>query len=851
MSRLDRPLEAGMPVTLWRVSSIAEQPFDVPERPMEGEMDPFFFLTKEKNFIPHEYPCRTDFARRFQGRRPEERALAAPDRVWLGFGSPRLDLSGFWFRATRLAARAETLVIAGIAGRATLRLATCGGAILRVNGREILWMAEYRRNFETAAEIGVDLVAGENRIELFLDDLAERDTRFYAQLDYANGPSAQQAIRIEADAAHAREIETALETMHFSRSSHDGGPVRLTLPHALSVPCHAEIRIEGDFMSHDPFPPMRIALAAGATEIDLGDADALPADFRHVVVRLAVEGFAAERVYGTEIAHSAKQGVAPAARASRVTEALTAVAAGGEADTVRALARLALQDGGAETRAMIEAALPRIDACWDCADFALVPLIWCRTSWPELLGPDLCARIDRTICGYRYWMDEPGNDVQWYFSENHALLFHTAAHLGGALLPANTFLRSGRTGAEQSRTGAERLARWFDHFEKWEMAEFNSAPYFPIDLKGLTALYALSPDAGLRARAESGIRRLIGIVANSSHKGVLTAAQGRSYEHTLRASMTLELSAIARLLWGAGSYGTRFHATPQLAVCLRDHGLVLPDDTDRAILTGDQAQEWRFAQGQDAIAKLYHYKTADHAMGSAVAYRWYEWGYQETLIHARLGENPNAQIWINHPGEVTHSGYGRPSYWGGSASIPRVQQYRDLALVRFAGVASQPAFTHAWFPTGDFDNARIDGDRAYARSGSAYLMLRGSLPFRLIDSGPSAGNELRLSGQENWWLLRLGSARAHGDEAAFAARFAALCPEEGATAIKVVDPDYGCVTFHDDGSVVAEGRRIDPADFTVSGQREILPRVPFVTPQDKARTKVDTGPGPLTGRKTG
>src|SRR5690606_13343670 len=135
-------------------------------------------------------------------------------------------------------------------------------------------------------------------------------------------------------------------------------------------------------------------------------------------------------------------------------------------------------------------------------------------------------------------------------------------------------------------------------------------------------------------------------------------------------------------------------------------------------------------------------------------------------------------------------GYGRPSYWGGSASIPRVQQYRDLALVRFSGVASQPAFTHAWFPTGDFDNARIDGDRAYARSGSAYLMLRGSLPFRLVDSGPSAGNELRLSGQENWWLLRLGSARGHGDEGAFAARFAALCPEERATAIEVVDPDY-------------------------------------------------------------
>ena len=105
MTRLSRPLAAGQPVTLWRHSSVTEARFDVPERPMAGAMDPFFFLTKDKNFIPHEYPCRTDFAAEYRGKRPDERATGTPQTVWLGFGSPRLDLSGFWFRATRLAAR--------------------------------------------------------------------------------------------------------------------------------------------------------------------------------------------------------------------------------------------------------------------------------------------------------------------------------------------------------------------------------------------------------------------------------------------------------------------------------------------------------------------------------------------------------------------------------------------------------------------------------------------------------------------------------------------------------------------------------------------------------------------------
>jgi hypothetical protein len=48
------------------------------------------------------------------------------------------------------------------------------------------------------------------------------------------------------------------------------------------------------------------------------------------------------------------------------------------------------------------------------------------------LASALRARVDATILGYRYWLDEPGNDVRWYFSESHALLFHAAAYLAGA-----------------------------------------------------------------------------------------------------------------------------------------------------------------------------------------------------------------------------------------------------------------------------------------------------------------------------------------------------------------------------------------------------------------------------------
>src|SRR5215472_1839718 len=90
-----RPLAAGDPITYWQLGATAEARYDVPDQPMQGEMDPFFFLTKHKNFIPHEYPCRTQFAAERRGRRPPTTGEFGAARFWLPFGSPRVDLSGF------------------------------------------------------------------------------------------------------------------------------------------------------------------------------------------------------------------------------------------------------------------------------------------------------------------------------------------------------------------------------------------------------------------------------------------------------------------------------------------------------------------------------------------------------------------------------------------------------------------------------------------------------------------------------------------------------------------------------------------------------------------------------------
>jgi hypothetical protein len=823
LSVLRRPIALGDPITYWQLGSVFEARYDVPDVPMQGEMDPFFFLTKHKNFIPHEYPCRTQFAEDHRGKRPEPAASFEPNRWWLPFGSPRVDLSGFWFRPTKIAAWAGTELRCGTAGEARLRLGTCGGAILWVNGTEIGWMAPYGRNLEEKREFSVPLRAGRNEIVLFFDDLAERDARFFFQLDYVAGPNAEIGLPVPVSGALAGALEGALETMRFERTHYLGQPIRILFAQPLPEDIKAEIVIEGDFISTDRSDRV-FELPAGSTSLEFGPSSSVPADFRHFRISLIADDFVATRTLGVEICHADPQGGAPSTLEARIGEALDEVAHRAEPDTVRAFARLAVGLAGPETDAMIAKSLGAIEDCYDCADFLLVPLLWSRIRWGEVLGEAVRARIDRAILSYRYWMDEPGNDVQWYFSENHALLFHTAAYLAGHLFPEKRFLRSGRFGKEQSGIGRERVRSWLDHFEHWEMAEFNSAPYFPIDLKGLSALMALAPDRDIADRARAAILRLLEIVARSSHHGMITAAEGRSYEHTLRAGRSLELSALTRLLWGVGGFGSRFHCLPQMAVLLRDHGLEIPSSLGAvASFQGPGALEWRFAQGQNRFAALYHYKTADVAMGSAAHYRWNEWGYQETLLHLRLGQKPEAAIWINHPGETIQFGAGRPSYWGGSGTIPRVHQYRGLAVLDFTAHAEQPPFTHAWFPADMFDESRVTGSIALARSGSGTVLLKASGPIEQVTEGPTAGAELRLLGQSGRWIVRLGDKSGLTDLKALSSRFEGLkISEKDDGSWTIDDPDYGPVRFLSDGVIEAEGRRLVPSDWTIRGESEQL-----------------------------
>ena len=196
--RSDEPIRASAPPSsgsagpLLAAGTTAEQRYDLPDQPMNGEMDPFFFLARHKNLIPHEYPCRTSFIaeRRAGGR--SRWANGRPRRQGTGCPSARpgstCRVSGSARRCSAPGRAARILAAAADAPACGSALAGSGAVRERP---EAGWLAHYARNLEAAGEFETGLLAGVNEVRIWFDDLAERDARYYFQLDYLDGPAAE------------------------------------------------------------------------------------------------------------------------------------------------------------------------------------------------------------------------------------------------------------------------------------------------------------------------------------------------------------------------------------------------------------------------------------------------------------------------------------------------------------------------------------------------------------------------------------------------------------------------------------------------------------------------------------
>ncbi|KKB11960.1 hypothetical protein VE25_09950 [Devosia geojensis] len=720
----------------------------------------------------------------------------------------RVEFTRFCHRPTRLSRWCRTVLVPPADGEYRFEIATCGGVQVWVDGVLQARFEPYTRNVEQRREIGLPLKANGSEVVVLTEEMAERDTNWFFELCLIS-PTPMHArlpgaVPVAASAVLEALAQSVRPTGEFVARDE---PLCLVFdaPVPETVGVHVEIRrashARAVIFARD------LTLEAGMSRLDICKGGELLQGVHDLHLTFTAGGVSARRSIGCAILHDPLPRSLGATLEERKRVALEHLAIHGESRMGTALVLLATgREDDPRLRLILEETLLSIEERRDCSDFVMVPLLWAYGAWCGRLPADLAARTYRAVLDYRYWVDEPGNDVMWFWSENHVLCFHVSQLLAGRLFPEETFTASGRTGAEQARIAEERLGRWFDAVERDGLAEWNSAAYYPVDFIGLLALAELAPEPIL-GRARALTDRLFTMIALHTLGGVAAGSMGRAYDKELRAGPLTELAPFVAVAFGEGWLNAGVASLPELLL-----GRYAPPEglADYVSPPEGAAIGAHYVQGHGAAGRLALYKTRHVQLSTTVDGRPGAKGHQQHLIDVRFAAHPFARAWVNHPGEDDPWGHQRPSYWAGNGVMPRVGQFENAALMLFdVGERARIDFTHAYVSAEGFAHRQLHGNWLIVQSGEGLAAFGATGPIAPVRNGPGAGREFRVCGRRTGWVVVV----AEGSGAQAFAKFHAvldrttLTLDEMAMTLRLTRPDAPelCLSWHDGLSV--EGKR--------------------------------------------
>ncbi|HBG00933.1 MAG TPA: hypothetical protein DDW87_05105, partial [Firmicutes bacterium] len=374
----------------------------------------------------------------------------------------------------------------------------------------------------------------------------------------------------------------------------------------------------------------------GAKELVLKDVSEFAMGYTFLTCQIKLGPVSIKRDYGFQIAQAKEQSAKAATLKERKRMALEFISKWGEPNIHRALAILATDGDAKGAEKLVLRAIREINHRFDCSDFELIMVfkLWKTYREKGVFPEKVWDKLEEAILGFRYWFDEPGNDVMWFFSENHALLFHTCQLLAGQLFPDRIFSNAGITGSEHQQKARRRLDDWFARFFSEGYAEWNSSAYLPINVMGLLQILEYVDDAPLKDKAKQALDLTFRYIAIHSLDGYLACSHGRIYEKELKGNYGNQTTNMAWIAWGLANINHTTYAN--VALSLSDY--VPPQDyVEYAALRPGQRLEYMFHQGPVEYADLYAHKTADYLLTSAIEFAPRPKGYQEHVLHASFG----------------------------------------------------------------------------------------------------------------------------------------------------------------------------------------------------------------------
>ena len=324
--------------------------------------------------------------------------------------------------------------------------------------------------------------------------------------------------------------------------------------------------------------------------------------------------------------------------------------------------------GGQAHEGIFHAAMDFIDARKDCADFVMHSILRLLYQFddedqrvmledsprqPILNFESLFSCAKTTVLNFKYWPDEPGVDSMCYWTENHHILFTSAAYLAGQLYPDETFANSGQTGREKMKISRKRILRWLDFRFHTGFNEWLSHVYYDEDLTALLSLVDFCADEEIVRKSTMIIDLLLLDMALNSFKGVFGSTHGRSYENSKKWASNEGTIDISKLLFGMGQYSgfdnmsainlalsTNYKMPAVIEAIAHDVQRSEMETRQRASINLSEAETWGiFKDGEeqpfpyeDAMFLLQfesyiHPRTVNTFLKMLEDYRWWENGF--------------------------------------------------------------------------------------------------------------------------------------------------------------------------------------------------------------------------------
>lgn len=744
-------ISRGDSVNAWELSSTRAEYF--PGTPAPAS-DPQNYQYINGFVDVGDLPCRTATWAEVANRTVALETGWKVDSLYLPGSNRRVEFSQFRHRPTRLSRWCRTRISASTDRHCSFRLETRGGIHIWVDGVLAARFEPFTRNSTQFTIVHLPIKASGSEVIVFTEDMAERDVNWFFELVLADAveldihlPGAALGTTVAALKNLASQVRSREEVAH----ANDLISLAFDTPTDIDVDIQAQVTATSH--THALLLDKTVTLPAGSTELTLCNANDLPDGYHTLVLTFIAGDSRVERSIGCAVLHSPTPTTLPGDLATRKRLALQHAANNGELRMGTAVALF--ETGRADDpriRPILEETLLAIEERRDCADFVSVPLLWSYMRHAADFPQDLRARTEKALLEFRYWVDEPGNDVMWFWSENHALCFHVSQLLAGLSWPDSTFPTSGRKGHEQAALATQRLDQWFDAVEEHGLAEWNSAAYYPVDFIGLLALAEHAPKP-IAERAKTLCDRIFTMTALHTLEGVPAGSMGRAYDKELRAGPLTELAPFAATAFGKGWFNKGVASLPLFAAGRYEppNGLeaYVEPAPGEAILAN-----YRQGYGPAALLSLYKTKTVQLSTNSGARAGGY--GHQQHVLDLRFASHPMARSWINHPGEDDPWGQQRPSYWAGNGNLPRVTQDGPSALLLYRLEASARIdFTHVFVARNGVEH-HLRGDRLVLKAGKAVAAYIATGPLQAITQGPGSGIEYRNPGRIQGWAVLVG-----------------------------------------------------------------------------------------------